>query len=63
MCRGNVGAGVPSAPHAPTPLHSPAFFIALFSLLIWGLMAIDLGSETNGFWFLGQGILPGKVGG
>lgn len=24
-------------------------------------MATDLGSETNGFWFLGQEILPSKV--
>ena len=65
MCRGNVDAGVPSAPHPPTYPPQPCIFHCslLFSfLLIRGLVATDLGSETNGFWFLGQEILPSTVG-
>lgn len=33
------------------------------SPLISEFVAIDLGSETNGFWFLGQETQPNKVGG
>lgn len=63
MCRGNVDAGVLSASEPPPPHPSPIFLIALspLPLLILGFVAIDLGSETNGFWFLGQESLPDKV--
>lgn len=58
------GSQHPLTPHTP-PSDSPAVFTALspLSSLVWGLVATDLGSKTNGFWFLGQEILPDKVGG
>lgn len=65
MCAEEMWMQVSPQPHKhPPPPQSCIFHCSLlFSLLIWGLMAIDSGLETNGFWFLGQEILPGKVGG
>lgn len=60
-----MDAGVlPASEHPLPPTHtSPPFFIALspLFLLILGFVAIDSGSKTNGFWFLGHEILPDKV--
>lgn len=63
------GYGQPPSLRAhPPPQHTgthpgPPFFIALspFLLLVGGFVAIDSGSETNGFWFLGPEVLPDKV--
>lgn len=57
---------LPASEHTPPPQHThpgPPIFIALspFFLLVWGFVATDSGSETNGFWFLGPEILPDKV--
>lgn len=62
MCRGNVDAGVLSA--SEHPLHFPqpySFHSSPLFLLVLGFVAIDSGSEPNGFWFLGQESLPGKA--
>lgn len=51
------------SPQLQSPHPSPIFLIALspLFLLILGFLAIDLGSETNGFWILGLESLPDKV--
>lgn len=67
ICAEETWIWVPSQPQsAPPHQHThpgSPIFIALspFFLLVWGFVATDSGSETNGFWFLGPEILPDKV--
>lgn len=65
MCAEGMWMQVSSQLRAPPtythPSPPPHFHSFLPSQVVLGFMAIDRGSETNGFWFLGQESLPGQV--